>query len=511
MSGMHALFFATALAASFGFDAIAVPRAPLRRTVRAVVLHLLAVTFVAACVLVITSRPVFSAGVAAAVVALTAAISNAKFQSLREPFVFTDLSLFSQLFSHPRLYLPFLNVGTVIAIAIGVVLLVAGCWLDRPDGPARVVAAAAALACLLAAMPVAARLPLTLDVTLDQGRHGFFAVFVAGLVNGLRPATLRAFDAAAGTSRFASGAPSRSPDVIVVQSESFFDIRRATSAVAPSLLSEFDRARQEAIAHGTLAVPAWGANTMRTEFAVLTGIPSERLGYARFYPYAFLRKACPSLAGWFRRGGYMTRAIHPYYADFFGRDRVFPLMHFDAFMDIRSFDGKLHAGQYVADAAVADAIIDALDAPREQPVFIFAMTMENHGPLHLESVAAGEAARYHSLGEGAEWRDLTAYLRHLDNANRMIGRLLDHLRHSGRETIVCFYGDHVPAIGHVFDTLGVTPDRSDYFVWRNDVRADIGAQDIRAEDLGRVLMSAVTYSNEPRVCDRDALAKSERA
>ncbi|NIF40629.1 LTA synthase family protein [Burkholderia sp. Tr-862] len=511
MSGTLTLVFAMALAASFGLDAVAVPRAPLLRPWRAVLLHVAAVSFVGACVLIATSRPVFSAGIAAALVALLAAISNAKFESLREPFVFTDLSLFSQLFAHPRLYLPFLSVGKVVAIAAGVLLLVAGCVLDHAAAPARAVAAAVALACLLIGAWLAARLPLTLDAAVDQHRHGFFAVFVAYLLNGLRPATLKTFDAAAGASRFSSGSPSRTPDVVVIQSESFFDIRRATSAIAPSLLSAFDQARREAIAHGKLTVPAWGANTMRTEFAVLTGIPADQLGYARFYPYAFLRKVWPSLAGWFRRGGYRTLAVHPYHADFFGRDRVFPLMHFDAFMDIRSFDGRACVGPYVADAAVADAIIDLLDAPREQPAFVFAMTMENHGPLHLETVAAGEAARYHSLGEDDAWHDLTAYLRHLDNANRMIARLLDHLRQSDRETIVCFYGDHVPAMRRVFDKLGVLPDRSDYFVWKNDASANVRAQDIRAEELGRILMSAVTHSNEPRACDRNALAKSERA
>ncbi|UQP00537.1 LTA synthase family protein [Burkholderia multivorans] len=509
MSDTLVLVFAMALAASFGFDAVAVPRAPLRRPLRAVFLHALAVSFVGACVLVATSRPVFSAGIAAALVALLAAISNAKFESLREPFVFTDLSLFSQLFAHPRLYLPFLSVGKVVMIAAGFALLVAGWLLDHADASSRVAAAAVALVCLLASVRVAARLPLVLDAAADQQRHGFFAVFVAYLLNGLRPQTLKAFDAAVGASRFASGSPPRKPDVVVIQSESFFDIRRATSAVAPSLLSAFDRARREAIAHGELIVPAWGANTMRTEFAVLTGIPAGRLGYARFYPYAFLRKACPSLAGWFRRGGYRTLAVHPYHKDFFGRDRVFPLMHFDAFMDIRSFDGVPRVGQYVADEAVADAIIDVLDATREHPVFIFAMTMENHGPLHLETVAAGEAARYHSLGEDDAWHDLTAYLRHVDNANRMIARLLDHLRQSDRETIVCFYGDHVPALRRVFDKLGVLPDRSNYFVWKNNRSADACAQDLQAEELGRLLMSAVIHSNEPR--DREALAKAERA
>ncbi|MBN3789404.1 LTA synthase family protein [Burkholderia sp. Ac-20353] len=510
MAGVHALVIAAALVASFGLDAVAVPRAPLRRSAWAVLLHLVAVSCVGTCVYAVTMRPVFSACVAAALVALLAAVSNAKYESLREPFVFTDLSLFSQLFAHPRLYLPFLSIGKVVAIALGVGLLVTGCLLDRPASVPRTAAAIGALACVVAARRIAARVPLTLDAFDDQRRHGFFAVFVAYLLNGMRRTTFRTFDAAVRRGPFAAGAPRRQPDVIVIQSESFFDIRRATSAVRPTLMSAFDRARREAVAHGALTVPAWGANTMRTEFAVLTGIASASLGYARFYPYAFLRRACPSLAGWFKRGGYRTLAIHPYHADFFGRDRVFPLMQFDAFMDIRSFDGKPRVGQYVADAAVADAIIDALDAPREQPAFIFAMTMENHGPLHLETVAPGDGGRFHALGEGAEWRDLTAYLRHVDNANAMIERLLDHARRRERDTIVCFYGDHVPALPKVFGNLGVMPDRSEYFIWRNTAAPAASARDVDAEELGQLLL-AITNSNEPRAHACDALAKSEKA
>ncbi|ONU74115.1 hypothetical protein A8E73_31445, partial [Burkholderia cenocepacia] len=66
--------------------------------------------------LFVTARPIFSAFVAIALVGLVELVSNAKYESLREPFVFTDLSLFSQLFSHPRLYLPFLSLDKVIAI-----------------------------------------------------------------------------------------------------------------------------------------------------------------------------------------------------------------------------------------------------------------------------------------------------------------------------------------------------------------------------------------------------------
>lgn len=230
---------------------------------------------------------------------------------------------------------------------------------------------------------------------------------------------------------------------------------------------------------------------MRTEFAMLTGLPFEQLGYARFYPYAFVRRACASIANWFGRGGYDTLAIHPYYADFFGRNRVFPLLGFNTFIDIEHFADAPRAGPYVSDAAVLDAVIAALESERDKPRFIFAMTMENHGPLHLEQVLPGESTSRHTLGEDACWRDLTAYLRHIENADAMIGRLLDHLRTSDRETVVCFYGDHVPALPHVFDKLDVNPQHSDYFIWRNYGAVAPECRNLAAEELGAVLLRVV--------------------
>jgi phosphoglycerol transferase MdoB-like AlkP superfamily enzyme len=484
-----AISFAAAAVVALLPEAIAAPRASLRRSPVSFALHVTAIGFLCACMLLITGRVKFSAFVAVALVALLAGVSNAKYASLKEPFVFTDLSLFSQLFAHPRLYLPFLSLGTVVAIVVGIVVVVAGFMAEtplahRPVGELLVVASAS----LAAAYLCAARLPLTLIAVDDQKRHGFFAVFVAYLLNGMRRATAQQLRAALAAGPFASGLPQWTPDVILIQSESFFDARRLAKSIDPTILTHFDIACRESIHHGELTVPAWGANTMRTEFAVLTGIDQTQLGYARFYPYAFVRQACVSLASWFKQAGYKTLAIHPYYADFFGRERAFKHLQIDRFVDIAAFADAPRAGPYVSDLAVADWIVKVLDEPRDKPAFIFSMTMENHGPLHLEQVEAGEGAAFHSLGDDTRWRDLTAYLRHLANADAMLGQLLAALRARRRDTVLCFYGDHVPALSHVYADLGCEPAHSDYFIWRNYGNAPATRKDLCAEQLGVALV-----------------------
>ena len=496
-----ALSFAAAAGLALLPEAIAVPRASLRRSPIAFALHVAAIVFICLCMLLVTGRVRFSTFVAIALVALLAGVSNAKHASLQEPFVFTDLSLFSQLFAHPRLYLPFLSIGTVVAIVIGITVVIGAFVADKPlaQKPVGELVIAAG-ACLAVAYVFAARLPLTLIPVDDQKRHGFLAVFVAYLLNGMKPATARQLRDALAAGPFAIGAPQTAPDVILIQSESFFDARRLAASIDRSILRNFDTARRESVQHGELTVPAWGANTMRTEFAVLTGIDQTQLGYVRFYPYAFVRRACKSLASWFKQGGYQTLAIHPYYADFFGRERAFKHLQIDRFIDIAAFADAPRAGPYVSDLAVADSIIKALDEPRDKAAFIFSMTMENHGPLHLEQVEAGEGAAFHALGDDVRWRDLTAYLRHLANADAMLGLLLAALRTQRRHTVLCFYGDHVPPLPHVFVDLGCEPTRTDYFIWRNYGDAPATRKDLYAEQLGVALvrtLEPVTPRDKP--------------
>src|SRR5204863_52509 len=73
--------------------------------------------------------------------------------------------------------------------------------------------------------------------------------------------------------------------VIIVQCESFFDARRLSPLIQRDFLAGFDACRASAGLFGRFDVPAWGANTMRAEFAVLTGVPESELGYDRFNPY----------------------------------------------------------------------------------------------------------------------------------------------------------------------------------------------------------------------------------
>jgi phosphoglycerol transferase MdoB-like AlkP superfamily enzyme len=257
-----------------------------------------------------------------------------------------------------------------------------------------------------------------------------------------------------------------------------------------NVLIEFDRLNTDAVQYGLLKVPAWGANTVRSEFAFLSGLEGCALGAHQFNPYEAILRGwrINTLARFLQEQGYRTVCIHPYHASFYRRNSVFPLMGFDEFVDIAQFDGAEHFGPYVSDFSVASKVIDVLGVSDGRPHFIFAITMENHGPLHFEKVSTSEIAALYSTSPPEHWSDLAVYLRHLRNADRMIGTLRQFGEARSEPLSLCWYGDHVPIMEGVYQDLEAPPTNSNYAIWNNFGSASKGAapQDLKLNELSSI-------------------------
>jgi phosphoglycerol transferase MdoB-like AlkP superfamily enzyme len=284
---------------------------------------------------------------------------------------------------------------------------------------------------------------------------------------------------------------SERPDLLVVQSESFFDPRSLYPGIRPEVLAEFDRLNSEALSHGRLNVPAWGANTVRSEFAFLSGATEAMLGVHRFNPYRQILKAeFQTLATALKAVGYRTVCVHPYPASFYGRDKVYPHLGFDEFVDIRSFIDAPRSGPYIADQALAEHV-KALIGSAERPIFVFVITMENHGPLHLEKPSLADKAAAYTDNQPAYCDDLTVYLRHLKNADRMIGNFRHFLKLHRRPARLCWYGDHVPIMADVYRQLGDPDGLTEYCIWSNVTAANGPEQNIQLVTLAKRLLQTM--------------------
>lgn len=451
------------------------------------------------CLLLVLQRPNFAAAALLAGLLFVVLVSNAKSHTLREPFIFQDFEYFRDALRHPRLYMPFLGAGrAVLAVLAFAGAVAAGLVLEKPlttSLPAVDFLSGAAMLALsglfLLWLGHRKRLPVTFDASADLRQLGLLAAMWRYGEEELRDTPL-----ATPYQRCSAGPPAagRAAHLVVVQSESFFDVRRLLPSIRSEVLREFDTLQAAALWQGQLEVAAWGANTVRTEFAFLSGLAGESLGVHRFNPYRRLaRQRLATLVGFLKRCGYRTVCVHPYAASFYARNKVYPQLGFDQFIDIRGFAGAEKSGPYVGDLAVAEKVCSLLREASGQALFVFVITMENHGPLHLETVLPGEVEQYYALLPPTACPELTVYLRHLRNADRMAGRLRAELESLPDVGYLCWFGDHVPIMPEVYRTIGSPSGHTDYFIWRKGGAAageaiSASRRDLKVEDLGGLLL-----------------------
>ena len=109
-----------------------------------------------------------------------------------------------------------------------------------------------------------------------------------------------------------------------------------------------------------------------------------------------------SLAWRLRSQGYRTICLHPFDRGFFRRDLAMPALGFETFLGRESLGGSRRP-PYCADPDLARHMLRAIETEGPR-VFVFAITMGNHGPwreagpaidpdLHPQLRPGGRAAR----------------------------------------------------------------------------------------------------------------------
>ena len=435
----------------------------------------------------LSARPLVASLVVAAMAFGLCRGDAAKQAASAEPLVFTD-GVLGSIFFYPSLYAEFVTPSVLVASMAAVLAAILG--LDMLEPPLwhathaaqGVVGAAMALALWLAVKrrPLGRALRrgtldlVTGDPAADAQRLGPLAsVMVHADRAGVERASRRAHLAPGQSAALPDIGPPTGP-VVLLQLESFFDARRLGALVDPKLLPEYDRCVAGSIQHGLLDTPAFGANTVRTEFAALTGLPEAALGLDRFNPYAaFARVPLDSVAWRFRAAGFRTICIHPFAGSFYGRSRVMPNLGFDQFLDIDAFTAREPGRTYVSDMAVMGEI-ERLLAQHGPKTFVFAITMGNHSPWHRMSDVPAMACPQSGAFDG--------FLAGLAETDAALGAMADIMRRRWRGGLLAAFGDHQPSFPGLFRHLNHVGRATDYVIWRPDhafgERVDIAAHEL---------------------------------
>ena len=235
------------------------------------------------------------------------------------------------------------------------------------------------------------------------------------------------------------------PNIIVIMNEAFSDL---------SMIGDFDTnldylpytsTLKDNTTKGAFYVSVFGGGTSDTEYEFLTGnsmavMPSNCVPYQQF-----VTEPTDSLATTLKAQGYYNIAIHPYKASGYKRDLVYPLLGFDEFLSEEDFTNPERIRSYISDQESYEKIIEQYETKGDDgPLFIFNVTMQNHGGYsESQVVAEDETVRFTDL-EG--YRTVEQYLSLLRKSDQSFQTLVDYFSKQEEHTIILLFGDHQPVV-----------------------------------------------------------------
>ena len=310
--------------------------------------------------------------------------------------------------------------------------------------------------------------------------------------------------------------PEITPTVILIMNESFSDLRvlgdfETTKPVMPYWDSLLEK---EGVVSGNLYVPVLGGLTVNSEFEALTGnslffMPEGTIPY-----YTMLNKKMDSLASEFKNEGYYALAVHPNVEHAYDRDNAYEQLQFDDFCDIYDFDVPYEYVNeengdtiFITDNCNYDELISLYEKrDKETPLFIFNVTIQNHGGYwgnYVKLDVSGIGGE--DLVEGEYYKAANQYLTLINDSDVALQKLIEYFENVEEPVVICMFGDHQPILDDEFYPR-IFRDRelseveqmrlkyiSKYMIWAN---YDAGLEDMgdfSANYLGAVLLKELGF------------------
>ena len=241
-----------------------------------------------------------------------------------------------------------------------------------------------------------------------------------------------------------TGPPLELPDILMVLEESTFDprlIARCRYAPCDSPMFRAPAGTWRTV-QSPLLVHTTGGGTWLTEFAFLSGFDWRIFGRGGAYaPVSLAPRLEISLPKYLRTLGYHTVVFSGVGADFLRARSAYRYYGFDEFYAAQ--DLKLSDDWHqVRDSIIFDKTLQVLAQRHDaQPLFVFILTIRNHGPHGEGRDPLPRAVRQVEEKLG---RPLADYLSRLDDSAQDMARLRRAWLASPRPRVIGWFGDHQP-------------------------------------------------------------------
>lgn len=261
------------------------------------------------------------------------------------------------------------------------------------------------------------------------------------------------------------------PNVVVVLLESFYDVSEADFVHTSEDPIPYFHELEDNYSTGHLTVPVVGAGTCNTEFEMLTGMSCQFFGPGEYPQKTVLKKTdCESVAGDLKKVGYSSHVVHNNGGNFYSRANAFSQMCFDTFtckemLDITDYTPL---GSWPTDNILVGATKDAMDSTPDSD-FVYTITVGSHGDYPTEKIIENPAIQVTCDGKDqATTNKWEYYINMLHNVDEFMREYTAMFDKRGEDTLVIFFGDHLPTMGLTEDEIA-TGDlfQTKYVTWNN--------------------------------------------
>ncbi len=245
----------------------------------------------------------------------------------------------------------------------------------------------------------------------------------------------------------------KTPHIIVIMDESFSDLGVNGTVSTDIEATPFISALMEKTVSGYAFASIYGGNTANSEYEFLTGNSLAWLS-PNAVPYQqYIRTPTYSMVSYLKAGyGYRCIAMHPFYANGWERPAVYTLLGFDESHFIDDFPQQKLVRDYVSDLEMFEYLVETYEAQKSEPLFIFGVTMQNHGGYTYEGENYTASV---SLTEYDEFPEVEQYLSLLHETDKTVEYLISYFENVEDDVVIVFFGDHQPSIKEEFyDALG---------------------------------------------------------
>lgn len=264
--------------------------------------------------------------------------------------------------------------------------------------------------------------------------------------------------------------PQTMPNILMIMCEAFTDLpndEAFTYSEQENPVAYFNSlaARGDTVS-GQMIVSNIGAGTANTEFDVLTGMMTNRIGAGTSSAFRVVHRNTDSLPRILKEVGYQTFFAHPGISWFYNRESVYSYLGITDQQFQDAYTTEDYKGIWVTDEAFLQRVSHALEErDGDAPIFAYGVTIQNHQayntakygylpePVQTDVPLSAEAGEY-----------LSVYFEGLRDSDAMLRGWVEWLEAQTEPWLLVFFGDHQPNLGPdylAFREIGAYPEDLD--------------------------------------------------